>query len=98
MSSATLSHRADIRATRRRIRSKATRTVRIIHRNIRAAASGLGYSLPRLAKEAGIPLRRALAIRLHVGRQMTIDEMFALMSAVQLDVDGLFAGNREVTA
>ncbi|QKS17287.1 hypothetical protein HUN59_14685 [Curtobacterium sp. Csp2] len=98
MTSVTLSHRADIRATRRRIRRKATRDIRIVHRNIRTAASGLGYALPRLAKEAAIPLRRVLAIRLHIGRQMTIDEMFALMSAVQLDVDGLFAGTREVTA
>lgn len=94
MTSTTIPCRADIRASRR----KAARDVRLIRRNIRVAAGALGYSLPRLAKEARIPLHRAVAIRLHVGRQMTVTEMFAFMFAVQLDVDGLFAGSREVTA
>ncbi|WIA97649.1 hypothetical protein [Curtobacterium sp. MCBA15_004] len=94
MTSATLSHRADIRAARRR----AAKDVRILRRNIKAAAVRLGYSTPRLAKEARVPLLRVLAIRLHLGRQITVPELFALMFAVNLDVDGLFAGTRETSA
>lgn len=94
MSSATLSHRADIRTRRR----KAARSTRIVRRNIRSAAVAHGYSLPQLAKATRIPLVRLIALGLHVGRQMTVPEMTSLMIATDLDVARLFAGTQEVTA
>lgn len=94
MTTASLSRRTDIRARRR----NASRSVRIVRRNIRTAAVARGYSLPQLAKATRIPLVRLVALGLHVGRQMTVPEMTALMFATDLDVGGLFAGTQEVTA
>lgn len=94
MTSANLSRRTDIRALRR----DASRKVRVVRRNIRAAAVAGGYSLPRLAKESGVPLVRLVALGLYVGRQMTVTEMTSLMFATNITVADLFAGTQEVAA